>query len=89
MELNKNIAALDIKSIRAQQLPKISLNAGYNYSRSKTTAGFMLLKSNQGALYGVNATVPLFNGFNLHRQYREAQLLWKNTTCNTRNNSCN
>ena len=79
MELNKNLAALDIKSIRAQQLPKLSLNAGYNYNRSKTTAGFMLLNQNQGAVYGVNATVPLFNGFNLNRQYHEAQLLWKGT----------
>lgn len=80
MELNKNVAALNIKSIRAQQLPKISLNAGYNYNRSKTTAGFMLLNQNQGAVYGLNATVPLFNGFNLNRQYREAQLVWKGTS---------
>lgn len=79
-EMNKNLALLDIKSIRAQQLPKLNMNLGYNYNQSKTTAGFMLLNQNQGAVYGLSATLPLFNGFNVNRQYKNAQLTVENTT---------
>lgn len=73
-EISKSLALTDMKTIKAQQLPKLNFNFGYNYNQSKTTAGFLLLNQSQGVVYGLNASVPLFNGFNLQRQYQNAQL---------------
>lgn len=77
-DLGRQLSLLDMKSIKAQQAPRIGLDLGYNYNRNKTTAGFLLLNQNQGVTYGLNASVPLFSGFTLQRQYQNAKLLSKN-----------
>lgn len=73
-DLQRSVALQDLRLVRAQQMPSLNFNSGYTYNRSKTTAGFLLLNQNNGLNFGLNATVPLFAGFNMKRQYQNAKL---------------
>lgn len=74
MDMQRGIALQELRMVRAQQLPVVSFNSGYTYNRNKTTAGFLLLNQNNGINFGLNASVPLFSGFQLKRQYQQAKL---------------
>jgi outer membrane protein len=73
-DLQRSVALQDLRLVRAQQMPSLNFNSGYTYNRSKTTAGFLLLNQNNGLNFGLNASVPLFAGFNMKRQYQNAKL---------------
>ena len=73
-DIQRGIALQELRMVRAQQLPVVSLNSGYTYNRNKTTAGFLLLNQNNGVNFGLNASVPLFSGFQLKRQHQQAKL---------------
>jgi outer membrane protein len=44
------------------------------YSKSTNENGFTLLNQLQGFNYGITATLPLFDGFNINRQIKNAKL---------------
>lgn len=71
---NKNIANAQLSLERADLLPRISLNLGYNYSRSESDAGFFKSNRNRGLTYGVSASLNLFNGLNTRRRIENAQV---------------
>ncbi len=71
---NKNIADAQLRLERADLLPKISLNLGYNYSRSESDAGFFKSSRTTGLTYGVSASLNLFNGLNTRRRIENAQV---------------
>lgn len=73
-DLQRSVALQDLRLVRAQQMPSLNFNSGYTYNRSKTTAGFLLLNQSNGLNFGLNASVPLFAGFNMKRQYQNAKL---------------
>jgi len=73
-DLQRSVALQELRLVRAQQMPSLNFNSGYTYNRSKTTAGFLLLNQNNGLNFGLNASVPLFAGFNMKRQYQNAKL---------------
>ena len=58
IEINQLIA----KEIGALRYPAVSVNAGYNYSRSQNAAGFTLLNQNSGPFVGLGVGIPIFNG---------------------------
>ncbi|MCW3107384.1 MAG: TolC family protein [Segetibacter sp.] len=72
------INELIVKEVGAQRYPAISLNTGFNYSRSQSTAGFTLLNQNLGPYIGFSVGVPLFNGGLFKRQQRVAEISTKN-----------
>lgn len=61
--LSKKVADLNLKQIKGNRYPNIRLTSGYNITRSETPLGFIVQSSAQGFVYGVTATVPIFNGF--------------------------
>ena len=65
------------KETAAQRYPSVYANAGYNYNRSQTAAGNVLLNQNYGPYIGLSMTVPIYNGGIYKRQQRVAQI---NTT---------
>ena len=79
--INKRVAELDFKQVRASRYPTVGLNAGYNFSRSESALGFATSSTGRGPTYGLSASVNLFN-FGLQRrnekianiQIRNAQL---------------
>ena len=71
---NKNVAEAQLRLERGDLFPVISLNLGYNYSRSESGAGFFVSSNTTGITYGVSATFNLFNGLNTRRKIENAEV---------------
>jgi outer membrane protein TolC len=74
LELNKDLSKLSIKEIASNRYPKIVLNSGYTFSNTENQAGFLLSSRNLGWSYGLGISLPIFNGFNLQTQVKNARL---------------
>jgi outer membrane protein len=70
----QRIAELGLKEYKAMHWPIIDIIGAYQFTRSTNNASFILLNQNLGYSYGVTATVPLFNGFKLDTQVKNAKL---------------
>ncbi|MFC5271810.1 TolC family protein [Adhaeribacter terreus] len=76
--INKRIAELDKKQVRALRYPAVGVNSGYNFSRSESALGFATSSSGRGLTYGLSASVNLFNGGLQRRNEKIAELQIKN-----------
>lgn len=76
--INKRIAELDLRQVRADRYPVIGLVAGYNFSNSRSALGFATSARGRGFEYGITASVNIFNGFNQRRLERNGQILIDN-----------
>lgn len=72
--INKRIAELELKNVKASRYPTVRLNSGYNFSRSESSLGFVASSNARGLNYGVTASMNLFDGFNQRRNERVAKL---------------
>ena len=61
--LAKKVADLNLKQVKGNRYPTVRITSGYNFTRSEASLGFITQSSGQGFVYGVTATVPIFNGF--------------------------
>ncbi len=61
--LSKKVADLNLKQVKGNRYPTVRLTSGYNFTRSEASLGFITQSSGQGFVYGVTASVPIFNGF--------------------------
>ncbi|MFY8067650.1 MAG: TolC family protein [Flavobacterium sp.] len=61
--LTKKVADLNLKQVRGNRYPTVRITSGYNFTRSEASLGFITQSSGQGFVYGVTATIPIFNGF--------------------------
>jgi len=61
--LTKKVADLNLKQVKGNRYPTVRLTSGYNFTRSESSLGFVTESSGKGFVYGVTATVPIFNGF--------------------------
>ncbi|MCX2739767.1 TolC family protein [Pontibacter anaerobius] len=77
LQLERQLATLDIRSVRASRFPTVSVLSAYNFSRSEAEplnefqARF---NQNKGYNYGLSVNVPIFNGFNINRQAQNARI---------------
>lgn len=75
---NIKIAKLTLKEAKADRWPTVSFNSAYNFNRTRNNEVVnnfsTLLNRNSGFNYGVSAVIPLFNGFNVRRQIKIAEL---------------
>ncbi|MFN3134151.1 MAG: TolC family protein [Candidatus Kryptonium sp.] len=71
---NKNLARLNLSSIRSKLSPRINFFVGYNFTRSQSQAGFIALNQNLGLNYGISLSFNLFNGFNTVREHENARI---------------
>lgn len=78
--LNKKLADLNLKEIKGNRYPTVRLTSGYNFTRSEASLGFITQSSGQGFVYGVSASVPLFNGFLQSKREKAAQFEVENAT---------
>lgn len=58
--------------IAAQRYPTVRLNAGLNYTRVQSAAGFNLLNQSFGPNVGVTVALPIYNGGAFKRQQQAA-----------------
>ncbi|MDR2929183.1 MAG: TolC family protein [Cytophagaceae bacterium] len=64
----------DLKIARAARFPTLDLSAGYSYSRSETPSSISTFSQSNGFNYGVDLTIPIFNGFRVDRNIRNTKL---------------
>ncbi|MHC2992119.1 transporter [Pontibacter sp. HJ8] len=72
--INKRVAELDLKQVKANRMPTLSVNTGYNFRRAESALGFSTLSTNDGLNYGVSASVNVFNGFLQRRNEQNAAI---------------
>jgi outer membrane protein len=72
--INKKIAELNLKEVKAGRYPTISLNTGYDINRSTTPTGFNTNFRARGLTYGVTASINIFNGFLQRQNERNAKI---------------
>lgn len=66
------------KEIISQRLPSVTLNGNYNFAQSKNDAGFTLSNRNIGPSGNIGVAIPIFQGGNIKRQERVADINIKN-----------
>lgn len=71
---NKNLARLNLSSVRAKLFPRVDFFVGYNFIRSQSQAGFIALNQNLGLNYGISLSFNLFDGFNTVREHENARV---------------
>lgn len=69
-----DISKLSLKEIQRSRFPTISFNSSYSYSKQNSQAGFFLFNQSKGFNYGFSASIPVFQGFDINRQAKSAQL---------------
>ncbi|WP_461080979.1 TolC family protein [Spirosoma flavus] len=73
--LNQSVASLNIELAKAQQLPLVTAQTGYNYQFIDNQGGFGVATGRTSAItYNVVASIPIFNGYNLKRQIQNARV---------------
>jgi outer membrane protein TolC len=72
--INKKIADLNLKQIKADRYPKVSLNSGYEFNRSTSPTGFNTSFKANGLTYGLTASLNIFNGFLQRQNERNAKI---------------
>ena len=77
--INKRVAELNLKQVRANRYPTIGVNTGYNWSESKSSLGFTSESYAKGLNYGFSASMNIFNGFLQKRNERIAKIQIENS----------
>ncbi|WP_423147408.1 TolC family protein [Rubrolithibacter danxiaensis] len=76
--ISKRIAELDLKQVKADRYPDITVNSGYNFTNSQSALGFATRNTGRGFTYGVTASVNIFNGFLQRRNEKNAAIAIEN-----------
>jgi len=75
---NISIAKLSLKERKAERYPTVNINSAFNFSRTENQLVINnftpLLNQNRGFNYGISASIPIFNNFNVKRQIQAAQI---------------
>lgn len=77
--INKKIQEYELKQVRANRYPVLSLNTGYNLVHSQSPFGFVTETTGRNFTYGFTATMNIFDGFNQNRNEKTATLQLQNT----------
>lgn len=72
--INKKIAELQLKQIKAARYPTIKFNTAYNFSESHSSLGFTTQSSARGLNYGFSASLNIFDGFSQNRNETISQI---------------
>lgn len=76
--MNLNNKELSVKSLKSSRMPRIALVSSYNFSSIGNTTSSPESSRTFGPSVGVTASITLFNGFNLSRNIKNAQLQSEN-----------
>lgn len=60
--INRRISELNLKQIKANRYPDLTLNTGYTYQNVRTPLDFTTQNTRRGLTYGFTAAVNIFNG---------------------------
>lgn len=77
--INKRIAELQFKQVRAARFPTVSAQTGYTFNESESSLGFTTSNNTQGFNYGFSARLNIFDGFNQNRNEKIALIQIENS----------
>ncbi|MFU8812417.1 MAG: TolC family protein [Balneolaceae bacterium] len=77
--MQQRVADMEVRSIRGERFPEVSLSSGYSFLRNETDGGFTTFVESTGFSIGLTARIPIFDGFNINRRSQNAQINQKNT----------
>lgn len=80
--MQNDISRLQVRELRGERYPEISLTSGYSYSRNRNDGGFFRFNETTGFSVGITARVNIFNGFDTNRRVQNAQIDRKNAELN-------
>ncbi|MFV8269369.1 TolC family protein [Flavobacterium sp. GT2N3] len=80
--INKRIAELELKQIKAGRYPTLRVNTGYNFSESQSSLGFVAQSQSRGLNYGFSASLNIFDGFAQNRNEKIAKIQIENSKLN-------
>jgi outer membrane protein len=78
--MQKDIAGLEVRQIRGERYPEISLTSGYSFNRSENDGGFIRFNETTGFSIGISARVSLFDGANITRRIQNARINQRNAS---------
>jgi outer membrane protein len=73
-EKQMNINEYIEKQIASLRYPSVGATAGYNFNRSQTTAGNVLLNRSIGPFVGISIGIPIYDGTSYKRQQKVAEI---------------
>ena len=76
-EQNKNLAALEMKTVKSRNFPYLKVNAGYGYTLNKYDISSTMQRDNWGFNFGVTMGFNLFDG-NRKREIKNARIAIEN-----------
>ena len=76
-EQNKELASLEMKTVKARNFPYLKVNAGYGYTRNKYEISNTRFRDNLGFNFGVTMGINLFDG-NRRREIKNARIAINN-----------
>jgi outer membrane protein len=80
--INKRVAELELKQIKAARYPTLRVNTAYNFSESQSSLGFVAQSQSRGFNYGFSASLNLFDGFAQNRNEKIAKIQIENSKLN-------
>ena len=80
--INKRVAELELKQIKAARYPTVRVNTAYNFSESQSSLGFVAQSQSRGLNYGFSASLNLFNGFAQNRNEKISKIQIENSKLN-------
>jgi outer membrane protein TolC len=70
----QEIRQMEVELAQGNQLPTLSLDAGYNFFNSNSDAGFVISNRNRGFTYGLTFFYPIFAGSNRKRETQNTRI---------------
>jgi len=77
--INKRVSELELKQIKGERYPTVSVNTGYNFFESQSSLGFTSESSAKGLNYGFRASLNLFDGLAQNRNEKIAKIQVENS----------
>jgi outer membrane protein TolC len=77
--INKKIQEYELKQVKANRYPTVSISGGYNLIRSQSPFGFVTESIGRNFNYGFTASLNLFDGFNQNRNEKVSKIQLENT----------
>ena len=76
--MQKDLTGLEVRQIRGERYPEISLTSGYSFNRSENDGGFIRFNETTGFSVGISARVAIFDGANITRRIQNARINHRN-----------
>jgi outer membrane protein len=72
--INKRVSELQLKQIKGERYPTLSLTSGYNFAESHSSLGFTSQSTAHGLNYGFKASLNVFDGLAQNRNEKIAKI---------------